>query len=397
MSDAYLVAAVRTPIGKYLGGLAELSAPELGGAVLNAALTRARLSPAVVDEVIMGCVLQAGLGQNPARQSALKAGLPDTIAAFTVNKVCGSGLKAVMLAAQAIRAGDADVILAGGIESMSRAPHLLFNTRGGWKIGDQKAVDAMIHDGLWCAFENWHMGEAAEHIATKCGIARAEQDRFAVQSHQRAARAWTQGVFDNEVIQVTVGQGAKAKTVAQDEGFRADANQDSLWKLKPAFKADGTVTPGNASMLSDGAAAVAVVSSRGLEKLGVKPMARIVAYATSGIAPKDIFLAPVGAVRMVLDKAKLKIGDIDLFELNEAFAAQMLACNKDLQIDEAKINVHGGAIALGHPIGASGTRVLVTLLHALERKNLKRGLASLCLGGGNAVALIVERGTEAQG
>jgi acetyl-CoA C-acetyltransferase len=364
---------------------------ELGGRVLQEALARAKVPAGAVDEVIMGSVLQAGLGQNPARQAALKAGLPDTIAAFTVNKVCGSGLKAVMLAAQAIRAGDADVVLAGGMESMSRAPHLLFNTRGGWKIGDQKAVDAMIHDGLWCAFENWHMGEAAEHIAGKCGIDRAGQDRFAVQSHQRAAQAWSEGAFAAEVLPITVGSGARAKTVAQDEGFRADTSADALAKLKPAFRPDGSVTAGNASMLSDGAAAVAVVSGRGLEKLGSKPRARIVAYATSGIAPKDIFLAPVGAVRAVLQKAKLALGDIDLFELNEAFAAQMLACNKDLQINEARLNVNGGAIALGHPIGASGTRVLVTLLHALERRGLKRGLASLCLGGGNAVAMIVER------
>ena len=391
MHDAFIIAAVHTPIGKYLGALADLPAPELGGRVLKEVLTRAKLPANSVDEVIMGSVLQAGLGQNPARQAALKAGLPDTIAAFTVNKVCGSGLKAVMLAAQAIRAGDADVILAGGMESMSRAPHLLFGARAGWKIGDQKAVDAMVHDGLWCPFENWHMGEAAEHIATKCGIQRGDQDRFAVQSHQRAAAAWSQGAFTAEVLPITVGTGAKAKTVVQDEGFRADTGVDVLAKLKPSFRPDGTVTAGNASMISDGAAAVAVVSTRALEKLGATPMARVIAYATSGIAPKDIFLAPVGAVRMVLEKAKLSIADIDLFELNEAFAAQMLACNQDLKIDEAKINVNGGAIALGHPIGASGTRVLVTLLHALERRNLRRGLASLCLGGGNAVAMIVER------
>jgi acetyl-CoA C-acetyltransferase len=391
MTDAYIVAAVRTPIGKYLGGLADVPAPELGGRVLKEALVRCKLPANAVDEVIMGSVLQAGLGQNPARQAALKAGFADTIAAFTVNKVCGSGLKAVMLAAQAIRAGDADAVLAGGMESMSRAPYLLFGARSGWKIGDQKAVDAMLHDGLWCAFENWHMGEAAEHIAAKCGIGRGDQDRFAVQSHQRAAQAWAGGAFASEVLPITVGSGAKAKTIAQDEGFRAESNSDALAKLRPSFKEGGSVTAGNASMLSDGAAAVAVVSARRLEKLGAKPLARIVAYATSGIAPKDIFLAPVGAVRLVLEKAKLAIGDIDLFELNEAFAAQMLACNKDLRIDEAKLNVHGGAIALGHPIGASGTRVLVTLLHAMERRNLRRGLASLCLGGGNAVAIIVER------
>lgn len=391
MTDAFLAAAVRTPIGKYLGGLADLPAPELGGHVLRETLIRGKIPASSVDEVIMGSVLQAGLGQNPARQAALKAGLPDTIAAFSVNKVCGSGLKAVMLAAQAIRAGDADVVLAGGMESMSRAPHLLFGTRSGWKIGDQKAVDAMIHDGLWCAVENWHMGEAAEYIAGKCGISRSDQDRFAVQSHQRAAQAWAQGAFAAEVMPITLGSGAKAKTLAQDEGFRADASLDAMAKLKPAFNAAGSVTAGNASMLSDGAAAVAVVSSRSLDKFGVKPMARIVAYATSGIAPKDIFLAPVGAVRMVLDKAKLAIGDIDLFELNEAFAAQMLACNHDLKIDEAKINIHGGAIALGHPIGASGARVLVTLLHEMQRRNSKKGLATLCIGGGMGIAMCVER------
>jgi acetyl-CoA C-acetyltransferase len=391
MNEAYIVSAVRTPIGKYLGGLADILAPELGGRVLKEALVRAHLQAGAVDEVIMGSVLQAGLGQNPARQAALKAGLPDTIAAFTVNKVCGSGLKAVMLAAQAIRAGDANVILAGGMESMSRAPYLLSGARSGWKIGDQQAVDAMIHDGLWCAFEDWHMGEAAEHIAAKCGIGRGDQDRFAVQSHQRAAKAWAERAFAAEMLPITVGSGAKAKTIAQDEGFRAETNPDAMAKLKAAFKENGSVTAGNASMLSDGAAAVAVVSAHGLEKHAIKPMARIVAYATSGIAPVDIFLAPVSAVRMVLEKAKLAIGDIDLFELNEAFAAQMLACNKELRIDEAKLNVHGGAIALGHPIGASGTRVLVTLLHALERRKLRRGLVSLCLGGGNAVAMIVER------
>ncbi len=391
MPDAYLVSAVRTPIGKYLGSLADLSAPELGGRVLKEALQRAKLPAERVDEVVMGSVLQAGLGQNPARQAALKAGLPDTSPAFTVNKVCGSGLKAVMLAAQAIRAGDADVLLAGGMESMSRAPHLLFGARSGWKIGDQKAVDAMILDGLWCPFENWHMGEAAEHIAAKFGVTRGEQDRFSVQSQHRAAAAWQQGKFNDEVLPITVGSGAKAKTLAQDEGVRGDASLETLAKLKPAFRADGTVTAANASMLSDGAAALALASGRAVEQLGLKPLARVVAYAASGVAPRDIFIAPVSAVRMVLDKAKLSINDIDLFELNEAFAAQMLACNSELAIDERKINVHGGAIALGHPIGASGARVLVTLLHALAQTGGKRGLASLCLGGGNAVALVIER------
>jgi acetyl-CoA C-acetyltransferase len=391
MADAYIISAARTPIGKYLGALADVSAPELGAIAVAEARRRANVPAERVDEVIVGNVVQAGLGQNPARQAALQAGLPDTVAALTVNKVCGSGLKAVMLAAQAIRAGDADVILAGGMESMSRAPYLLPNVRQGWKLGDQKAIDAMVHDGLWCAFEDWHMGCAAEHIAGKCDIGRAEQDRFAVQSHRRAAAAWQQGAFAAEVVPVTVGAGAKAKTVTQDEGFRADSSIESVARLKPAFRESGTVTAGNASMLSDGAAACAVASRSACERLGLKPLARIVAYATSGIAPRDIFLAPVGAVRAVLDKARLSVKDIDLFELNEAFAAQMLACNKELRIDEARLNVHGGAIALGHPIGASGTRVLVTLLHAMQGRDAKRGLASLCLGGGNAVAMLIER------
>ncbi len=391
MADAFLLSGVRTPIGKYLGALTDLSAPQLGAVAVAEALRRAKAPVAQVDEVIFGNVLQAGVGQNPARQAALQAGLPDTIAAVTVNKVCGSGLKAVMLAAQAIRAGDADLIVAGGMESMSRAPYLLFGARSGWKYGDQKAVDAMIHDGLWCAFENWHMGEAAEHIAAKCGVSRADQDRFAAQSHQRAAAAWDKGHFNAETIPVAIGSGPKAKTITRDEGMRPDTTAESLAKLKPSFREGGTVTAGNASMLSDGAAAIVVGSQKAAERLGTKPLARIVAYATSGVAPKDIFIAPVFAVREVLEKAGLGLEDIDLFELNEAFAAQMLACGKELKLDESRVNVHGGAIALGHPIGASGARVLVTLLHALQQRGLKRGLASLCLGGGNAVAMIVER------
>ncbi len=391
MADAFLLSAARTPIGKYLGSLTDVPAPQLGAVAITEALRRAQVPSEQVEEVILGNVIQAGVGQNPARQAALKAGMPDSIAAFTVNKVCGSGLKAVMLAAQAIRAGDADLVVAGGTESMSRAPYLLYGARTGWKYGDQKVVDAMIHDGLWCAFENWHMGEAAEHIATKCGVSRGEQDRFSVQSQQRAAAAWQKGAFTAEVVPVTVGSGAKAKVVARDEGMRPETTLETLTKLKPPFRDGGTVTAGNASMLSDGAAAVVVGSARAAERLGAKPMARIVAYATSGVAPKDIFIAPVLAVRQVLEKANLRMQDIDLFELNEAFAAQMLACGKELKLDETKVNINGGAIALGHPIGASGARVLVTLLYALEQRGLKRGLASLCLGGGNAVAMVVER------
>jgi acetyl-CoA C-acetyltransferase len=391
MADAFVLSAVRTPIGKYLGSLAEVSAPQLGAVAVAEVLRRAAVPADSVEELILGNVLQAGVGQNPARQAALKAGLPDTIAAFTVNKVCGSGLKAIMLAAQAIRAGDANLLVAGGMESMSRAPYLLFGARTGWKYGDQKVVDAMIHDGLWCAFEDWHMGETAEHIATKCGVSRADQDRFAAQSQQRAAAAWEKGAFAAEIVPVTVGTGSKAKALSQDESLRPETTSEGLAKLKPSFRADGTVTAGNASTLSDGAAAVVVGSARVAERLGVKPLARIVAYATSGVAPKDIFIAPVLAVRQVLEKAGLKLGDIDLFELNEAFAAQMLACAKELKLDEARVNVNGGAVALGHPIGASGARVLVTLLSALGQRGLKRGLASLCLGGGNAVAMVVER------
>jgi acetyl-CoA C-acetyltransferase len=391
MSEAFLLSAARTPIGKFLGGLADLTAPELAVPVIAEVLGRVKATPEQVDEVILGNVLQAGVGQNPARQAALHAGLPATIAAFTVNKVCGSGLKAVMLAAQAIRAGDAELIVAGGTESMSRAPYLLFGARAGWKFGDQKVVDAMLHDGLWCAFEDWPMGAAAEHIAQKCGVSRAEQDRFAAQSQHRAAAAWEAGAFEAETIPVTVGSGSKARTITHDEAVRPETTFEGLAKLKPAFREGGTVTAGNASTISDGAAALVVGSGRMAERLGVRPMARVVAYATSGVAPKDIFIAPVSAVRQVLEKANLKLGDIDLFELNEAFAAQMLACGKELGLDENRVNVNGGAIALGHPIGASGARVLVTLLYALERRGLKRGLAALCLGGGNAVAMVVER------
>jgi acetyl-CoA C-acetyltransferase len=391
MTEALIISAVRTPIGKYLGGLSELTAPQLGAVAVAEALRRAKVSAQQIDEVIIGHVLQAGVGQNPARQAALQADFPDTIAAYAVNKVCGSGLKAVMLAAQAIRAGDAELIVAGGMESMSRAPFLLFNARAGWKYGDQKAVDAMIHDGLWCAFANWHMGEAAEYIAGKCGVTRADQDRFSAQSHERAAAAWQKGLFAAETVPVTIGSGHKSKMVARDEGVRPETTAKGLAGLKPAFREGGSVTAGNSSMLSDGAAAVVVASAGAAEKLGTKPLARIVAYATSGVNPKDIFIAPVLAVRRVLEKAKLSSRDIDLFELNEAFAAQMLACNKELQLDESKVNINGGAIALGHPIGASGTRVLATLLYALQQRGLRRGLASLCLGGGNAVAMVVER------
>ena len=389
--DVFLLSAARTPIGKFLGELADVPAPRLGAVALAEALKRANVAPGQVDEVIFGNVVQAGVGQNPARQAALFAGLPDSIAAYTVNKVCGSGLKAAMLGAQAIKAGDADIVAAGGMESMSRAPYLAEGARTGLKYGDGKLVDSLVKDGLWCAFENWPMGDAAEHIACSCEITRGDQDRFSAQSHKRAAAAWEAGAFAEEVVPVSVGSGAKARTVARDEGIRPDSTPEGLARLRPAFKPDGTVTAGNASQLSDGGAAVVLASGRAVERLKAKPLARVVAYATSGVAPKEIFRAPVPAVRMVLEKAKLSMSDLGLFELNEAFAAQMLACGKELGLDEAKVNVHGGAIALGHPIGASGARVLVTLLYALARHNQRYGLASLCLGGGNAVAMVIER------
>src|SRR5262245_53246561 len=324
--DVFLLSAVRTPIGRFLGELSELPAPRLGAVALAEALQRANVSPDQVNEVIMGNVVQAGVGQNPARQAALAAGLPNTIAAYTVNKVCGSGLKAAMLGAQAIKAGDAEIVAAGGTESMSRAPYLAEGVRTGLKYGDGKLVDALVRDGLWCPFENWPMGDAAEFIACDCGITRGDQERFSVQSHKRAAAAWAAAACTGEIVPVTVGSGARARTVTKDEGIRPDSSTEGLAKLRPAFKPDGTVTAGNASQLSDGAAAVVLASGRAVERLRAKPLARVVAYATSGVAPKEIFRAPVPAVRMVLEKAKLSTSDIGLFELNEAFAAQMLAC-----------------------------------------------------------------------
>ncbi len=390
-TEAVILSAVRSPMGKFLGGLAALSAPELGARVAAEAVARAKAAPADIDEVIIGNVISAGLGQAPARQVALGAGLPETVPAVTVNKVCGSGLKAVMLAAQAIRAGDGQLYLAGGIESMSRAPYLVRGLREGVKFGDQEVSDALIYDGLRCAFEKWHMGCAADHIARQRGVSRADQDRYALASQQRAAAASAGGRFKDEILPIEIKSRKAAVTVAADEPIRGDTSLEALAKLPPVFGKDGTVTAGNASGLSDGAAAVVVASSAGAERLGVKPLARIVAYATSGVAPKEIFIAPVAAVRLVCEKAGVPLERVDLVELNEAFAAQTVACLRELKLDEAKVNVNGGAIALGHPIGASGARVLVTLLHELRRRGGRYGLASLCLGGGNAVAMLVER------
>lgn len=391
MADAYILAGVRTPIGRFLGGLSPVPAPELGGLVVREALRRSGLASERVDEVIMGQVLTAGVGQAPARQAALNAGLPNTVSALTINKMCGSGLQAVMLASQSIRAGDASVVVAGGMESMSRAPHLLRGARDGWKLGDGKLEDSMVLDGLWCAVENCHMGSHADHIARKFDVTREAQDKFACESQARASAAIRTGKFKAEILPVIVKTKRADLVVDQDEGPRADTDLAGLAKLKPAFNADGTVTAGNASTLNDGAAAVVVTDEATAKSVQTSWRARVVAYHTSGVAPKDIFIAPVDAVRGVLAKAGLHVDDIDLFELNEAFAAQALACSSQLDLDPAKVNVYGGAIALGHPIGASGARVLVTLLHALDERVLRRGLASLCLGGGNAVAMIVER------
>jgi acetyl-CoA C-acetyltransferase len=387
MPQSFIVAAARTPIGKLCGAFSTLSAPQLGTTAVRAALERSGVAPDAVDEVILGEVLAAGVGQAPARQAALGAGLPDGIAALTVNKVCGSGLMAVMLADRAIRSGDARAILAGGMESMTRAPHLLTDLRTGRRYGDDTLVDSMIRDGLWCAIEAWPMGAAADYIAAKYDVSRAEQDEFALESHRRAIAAQDAGRFRDEIVPVTV----KSGEVSGDEGPRRDASLSAIAALKPAFAATGAVTAGNSSQISDGAACVMVVDEARARETDSPIKARIVATAVHGVAPKELFIAPVEAVRKVLAKAKLSLDDIDLFELNEAFAAQSLACARELELPMDKLNVHGGAIALGHPIGASGARVLVTLLQALKTHDKRLGLASLCLGGGEAVAMIVER------
>lgn len=388
---SYLIAGCRTPIGKLLGGLSSSATPQLGAIAVREVISRANIAPEDVEEVIFGNVLQAGVGQAPARQAALLGGLPPTVAAVTVNKVCGSGLKAVMLADQAIRAGDASCIVAGGMESMSRAPHLLVGSRTGFKYGHERLLDAMIHDGLWCAFENTAMGNSADYTAASRGVSRADQDAFALQSHLRAVAAAKEGRFDAEIVPVAIVGGKTSTMVTADEGPRADSSLERLAGLKPAFGANGTVTAGNSSQISDGAAAVVVASEAFRAAHPTKDAFRILASATSGVPPKEIFMAPVAAVRQCVAKAGLQLADIDLFELNEAFASQALADVRELGVDLARVNVHGGAIALGHPIGASGARVLVTLMYALVDRGLKRGVASLCLGGGNAVALCIER------
>ncbi len=392
LEDAVLLSACRTAIGSYGGSLKDIPAPELGAIVVREAVARAGVAPADVDEVVMGCILQAGLGMNAARQASIKGGLPESVPAHTVNKVCGSGLKAVMLAAQAIRCGDAQVVVAGGLENMSRAPYLLPGARWGERMGHSALLDHMIHEGLTDVFNDYHMGVTAENIVERYALTRAEQDAFAAESQRRAGVAIAEGRFKAEIVAVPIRQKkGDPKPFDQDEYPRPDTTAEKLGGLKPAFKKDGSVTAGNASGLNDGAAALVVASASKAKALGRPVRARIVSYASAGVDPKVMGLGPVPAVKKALEKAGLGLADIDLFELNEAFAAQSLAVARDLGVDAAKVNVNGGAVALGHPIGASGARILVTLLHALEARNLRRGLAALCIGGGQGVALIVER------
>jgi len=377
-----ILSACRTPIGKYLGGLSPLPGPRLGALVIREAVRRAGVADTQVEEVIMGNVLQGGEGQAPARQAAIHAGLPSVIPSVTINKVCGSGLKAVMLAAQAIKAGDEQCLVAGGFESMSNAPHYVYGMRGGIKAGNTQLVDGMIHDGLWDSFSNTHMGNLAEYTAKKAGISRREQDEFALGSHRKAVKAMESCFFKAEIVPVD--------KVEKDEGPRADTSLEKLAALKPSFEQDGTVTPGNAPSVNDGASALVVASLAFAKAHGLKPMAKITGYATGGGEPKDLFFAPIVAVQNLMKRTGAKINDYDLIEANEAFAVQALVDGKALGWDWSRVNVHGGAVALGHPIGASGARVLTTLLYALKQYGKRTGLATLCLGGGNAVALSVE-------
>jgi acetyl-CoA C-acetyltransferase len=395
MADAgrpVILSAARTPVGRFLGTLKSFTAPELGAAAVREAIARAGVAPAEVDEVIMGNVLQAGVGQNPARQAALKAGLPDTVGALTVNKVCGSGLKAVVLAAQAVRLGDAGVVAAGGMESMSHAPYILRGAREGYRLGHGEMIDAMIHDGLWDAYENYHMGCTAEVVSEKYRVSRRDQDEWALRSHRRAVAAIEAGEFRDEIVALEVKQkkGAPLR-IDTDEAPRRDTSAEALAALKPAFKESGTVTAGNSPGVNDGAAAVVVTTAERARRSEGRPLAEIVSYATSGIAPALVMMAPLTAVQRCLERAGWKVGDVDLFEINEAFSAQMVALTRELRLDPERVNVSGGAVALGHPIGASGARILTTLLYLLRRRSLRRGVAALCLGGGNAVAMAVER------
>ena len=393
METPVILSAVRTAIGKFQGGLASFSATELGAKVVAEAIRRAGIDAKQVDECIMGNVVQAGLGQNPARQAALRGGCDSRVAAMTINKVCGSGLKAVALAAQAVQLGDSELVAAGGMESMSNCPYLLPQARTGYRLGDGKLIDSMIHDGLWDVYEDFHMGMTGELVAEKYKVTREEQDRFAYESHQKAVRARKSCFFESQILPIEVPQKKGEPVIIKyDESPREDTSMEALAKLKPAFKKDGTVTAGNAPGTNDGAAALVVTSERNAQRLGKQPIARIVAQAVSGVEPKWVMMAPVEAVEKLLAKTDWnRDKDVDLVELNEAFAVAAIAVTRQLKLNPEKVNVNGGAVAMGHPIGASGARILVTLLYELQRRNLKRGIAALCLGGGNAVALAVER------
>ena len=394
LEDVVIVSAVRTPIAKFQGALTDFTAPQLGAMVVKEAVKRSDLDPTRVDECIMGNVISAGLGQNPARQAALNGGLPPEVAALTINKVCGSGLKAVGLAAQAIQTGNAEILVAGGMESMTNAPYLLPQARKGYRLGNSQIIDSMVNDGLWDVYNNYHMGMTGENVAEKYGITRAQQDEFAVNSHRKAVQAWKECRFKSQVMPVEIPARKKGEPPTifdKDEGPREDTTAETLRALKPAFKKDGSVTAGNASTINDGAAALVVMSARKARQLGLQPMARIVAQATSGIDPKWVMMAPVDGIRNLWKKTGWKPDGVDLYEINEAFSVQSVAVVRELGIDMDRVNVNGGAVALGHPIGASGARVLITLLYELIRRNAHKGIAALCLGGGNSVAMAIER------
>jgi acetyl-CoA C-acetyltransferase len=393
--DVVIISGCRTPVGKFQGSLSDLSAPQLGAIVVREAVKRAGLNSDQIDECIMGNVLPAGLGQNPARQAAIFGGLSPATGAMTINKVCGSGLKAVALAAQAVQTGNSSIVVAGGMESMTNAPYLLPQARKGYRLGNGQVIDSMVHDGLWDVYNDYHMGITGENVAEKYGITREEQDEFAVNSHRKAIAAMKECRFKSQIVPVEISakkKGAPPVIFDRDESPREDTTVETLRALKPAFKKDGTVTAGNAPGVNDGAAAVVVTSASRAGELGVQPMARIVAQATSGVEPKWVMMAPVDAVKKIYEKTGWKKDDVDLYELNEAFSVQALGVTRELGLDLNKVNVNGGAVAIGHPIGASGARVLVTLIYEMARRNVKRGIAALCLGGGNAVALAIERG-----
>ena len=392
--DVVIISGCRTPVGKFQGSLSDFTAPQLGAMVVREAVRRASIDPALVDECIMGNVVSAGLGQNPARQAAIFGGLSPTTGAMTINKVCGSGLKSVALATQAVQTGNSSIVVAGGMESMTNAPYLLPQARKGYRLGNAQVIDSMVHDGLWDIYNDYHMGITGENVAEKYGITREEQDEFAVNSHRKAVAAIKECRFKSQILPVEIPakkKGAPPTIFDKDESPREDTTIEVLRSLKPAFKKDGTVTAGNAPGVNDGAAAVIVTSAQRAKELGAKPMARIVAQATSGVEPKWVMMAPVGAVRQIWKKTGWKNEDVDLYELNEAFAVQALGVMRELGLNPEKVNVNGGAVAIGHPIGASGARVLVTLLYEMIRRDVKRGIAALCLGGGNAVAMAVER------